>query len=47
MPHFFPGPLYHFCCRRCAHRFTRSIKLGLLCPKCFSLRVVHDWRVLK
>lgn len=35
----FPGPPYFFLCRSCGHAFRRSIKLGLICPNCRSLRV--------
>lgn len=47
MPAFHPGPPYHFYCLKCDHQFIRLIKLGLFFPKCHSLRVRSNWRVLK
>ncbi|MDF3936846.1 hypothetical protein [Pseudomonas citronellolis] len=47
MSAFHPGPPYFFICRKCAHRFSRSLKLGLFCPACKSLRVEMDRSIRK
>jgi|GEM_PF-2311260 len=42
MSGFMAGPPYHFVCKKCGHRFTRMINIGVFCPKCFSFKVVID-----
>ncbi|CAH0534086.1 hypothetical protein VST7929_01987 [Vibrio stylophorae] len=47
MPGFFPGAPYFFVCKSCGHKFCRKIKLGIMCPKCKSLKVQSDLPVCK
>ncbi len=47
MSGFVDGPPYFFRCKKCEHRFTRAVRLGLLCPKCHSMRVEKDRLVSK
>ena len=45
-----PGQTAHYVCHACGERFTRTIPLFFefvrICPKCGSLRVGRDWRVV-
>ncbi|MBS0213282.1 MAG: zinc ribbon domain-containing protein [Proteobacteria bacterium] len=47
MNHVFAGPPYFYLCRKCSHRFSLMVKLGLICPKCHSLDVIADPFVVK
>jgi len=41
-----PGQSAHYVCHACGERFTSTIPLIHICPKCGSLRVSRDWTVV-
>ncbi len=47
MSSFHPGPPYFFICKKCKHRFSRKVRIGMLCPSCKSLHVEEDRSVAK
>jgi len=41
-----PGQSAHYVCHACGERFTSTIPLIHICPKCGSIRVSRDWTVV-
>lgn len=41
------GPPFYFICKNCGYTFRRNINVGIICPKCKSLKVVTDKRIVK
>jgi DNA-directed RNA polymerase subunit RPC12/RpoP len=44
---FHPGPQYFYKCLKCGHLFSENRQIFIFCPKCKSLKIVKDFKIVK
>jgi hypothetical protein len=44
---FHPGPPYFYKCLKCGHEFSVNRQILVFCPKCKSLKVISNFKIIK